>query len=257
MTDTKPPDTDGFYIGWSSKAPDRAAAFTRRIVILLLIVAVAGAVTLAASQRTIGVATFEYGKKRSFQGVFWKDPYPHLAIERPGRGDGYGVSRYPLVEPFKFGLSPALSVKFDGQRVILQGKLIYRDGQTIIELLPESLQGQGPAPRSGEAVSLGTHTLRGEIVDSKCFLGVMNPGHLKPHRACAIRCISGGVPPVLLVRDRDGNALYLLLSGADGRTINREVLAMVAEPIEITGEVVRHDNLLLLKAEPAAYRVLR
>jgi len=45
------------------------------------------------------------------------------------------------------------------------------------------------------STSLGTQTLVGEIVDSKCFLGVMNPGQLTTHRACAIRCISGGVRP--------------------------------------------------------------
>ena len=28
-----------------------------------------------------------------------------------------------------------------------------------------------------------------------CFLGVMKPGRSKPHRACAVRCISGGIPP--------------------------------------------------------------
>jgi hypothetical protein len=58
-------------------------------------------------------------------------------------------------------------------------------------------------------VSLGTQTLIGEIVDSKCYLGVMNPGALIPHRACAIRCISGGIPPVLLVRQSDRSAALL------------------------------------------------
>ena len=107
-----------------------------------------------------------------------------------------------------------------------------------------------------QAMALGKQTLVGEIVDSKCFLGVMNPGQLTPHRACAIRCISGGVPPVLLVRQKDGPAIYLLLVSADGKPVNKQVLDLVAEPLEITGEVERQGELLILRADPATYRKL-
>jgi hypothetical protein len=94
-------------------------------------------------------------------------------------------------------------------------------------------------------------------VDSKCFLGVMNPGQLTPHRACAIRCISGGVPPVLLVRQKAGPATYLLLVSDDGKPVNKQVLELVAEPVEITGEVERQGELLILKADPTTYRRVR
>ena len=94
-------------------------------------------------------------------------------------------------------------------------------------------------------------------MDSKCFLGVMNPGQLTPHRACAIRCISGGVPPVLLVRQKDGPAIYLLLVSSDGKPVNKQVLDLVAEPLEITGEVERQGELLILRTDPAMYRRLR
>jgi len=93
-------------------------------------------------------------------------------------------------------------------------------------------------------------------VDSKCFLGVMNPGQLTPHRACAIRCISGGVPPVLLVRQKDGQAIYLLLDSAESKPVNKEVLELVAEPVEITGEVEQQGELLIMRADPRTYRRL-
>ena len=48
--------------------------------------------------------------------------------------------------------------------------------------------------------SLGVATLRGEIVDSKCYLGAMKPGDQKTHKACATLCIRGGIPPVLVER---------------------------------------------------------
>ena len=107
---------------------------------------------------------------------------------------------------------------------------------------------------SGIWAALALVTLTGEIVDSKCFLGVMNPGQLTPHRACAIRCISGGCPPVLLVRQKDGPPAYFLLVSADGKPVNKQVLDMVAEPLQITGEVVRLGEMLVLKANPTTYR---
>src|SRR5439155_21577652 len=85
-------------------------------------------------------------------------------------------------------------------------------------------------------------------------LGVMNPGALTPHRACAIRCISGGIPPVLLVRQTNGAALYFLLVSRDGHPVNKQVLNIVAEPVEISGEVERQGELLILRADPATYR---
>jgi hypothetical protein len=51
--------------------------------------------------------------------------------------------------------------------------------------------------------------LRGEIVDTKCYLGVMTPGEDKVHRGCAVRCISRGVPPAFLVRDASADSRIL------------------------------------------------
>ena len=96
----------------------------------------------------------------------------------------------------------------------------------------------------------------GEIIDSKCYFGVMKPGRGKPHRACAARCISGGVPPVLLITDRRGERRYLLLVGANGQALSTELVPLVAEPVEVEGEVVRSGDLWYLRADPAAIRRL-
>ena len=118
----------------------------------------------------------------------------------------------------------------------------------------EAIEANGAA--SAPPVDLGTQTLRGEIVDAKCFLGVMKPGRGKPHRACAARCISGGVPPVLRVETAGGEFRHFLLTDEGGATVNDRVLDLVAEPIEITGEVTRRGDLLLLAADPSTYRRL-
>lgn len=114
----------------------------------------------------------------------------------------------------------------------------------------QTQMGTREARPSNEIVSLGRQTFIGEIVDSKCFLGVMNPGQLKPHRACAVRCISGGVPPVLLMRQADGTARYLLLVAPDGQPVNKDVLAWVAEPVRVSGELWRDGEMFVLRVAP-------
>jgi hypothetical protein len=250
-----------FYIGWQSNAPANTRSRLRRLVMLLLTLAVMLSVLLAVAQRTIGVSVFEWGKIKSFSGILKSQPYPHLLVPRPGlNGATTAFSSYYLVKPFKFGFDAETASRLDGRMVSLNGTLIYRGNQTMIEVVNDSIEPIDGRKRHlatapvAQPVSVGQQTLLGEIVDSKCYLGVMNPGALTPHRACAIRCISGGVPPVLLVRQSDGPALYFLLVSRDGNPVNKQVLKIVAEPIEIAGEVERQGELLILRADPATYR---
>jgi len=252
---------DEFYIGWQDKSPPGVGKTVRRAVLLLLALAVLVPLMLAGAQRLIGRSVFEWGNRKMFSGILQITPYPHLLVRRPGQaGEQAKFSTYYLVAPWKFGLDREKLAPFAGEAVQLEGTLIYRGDQTMIEVQPDSVRknsGTNAAVTAAFPVEpLGRQTLTGEIVDSKCFLGVMNPGQLTPHRACAIRCISGGIPPVLLVRQQNGPPLYFLLVSATGQPVNRQVLDLVAEPVEITGDVERQDGLLILRAAPATYRRL-
>jgi len=222
---------DEFYIGWEKEAPPGIGRMARRIVLALLLLALLVSAGLAVSQRLIGSSVFEYGEVKKFSGIFQMNPYPHLLVPRPGITDERKqFSSYYLVAEC-------------GDQTMIQ----VADNSLRVSTAP-------PPPLTGqEVVPLGRQTLRGEIVDSKCYLGVMNPGQLTPHRACAIRCISGGIPPVLLLRSQNGPAVYLLLVSANGKPVNQQVLDYVAEPVEITGEVERQGDFLILRADPAAY----
>ncbi|GJM21609.1 MAG: hypothetical protein DHS20C15_15240 [Planctomycetota bacterium] len=239
---------DEFYIGYLDQAPAALGKRLRALAFALPLLLVGLAAWLAAEQRAFAPALFAFGVERSWQGTVVLTPHPALLIQRPGNG---GVSRVPLVGPFKSGASDAVA-PFDQRAVSLAGTLVARDGQSMIELKPDSLRplGDQAALAAEGALALGQGSFRGEIVDSKCFLGVMNPGETKVHRACAVRCISGGIPPVLLVRDTSGRVTYLMLVGPSGRMINREILDLVAEPVEITGTLERHQELLVLRADP-------
>ena len=108
----------------------------------------------------------------------------------------------------------------------------------MLELVPDTLE---PAA-AAEAVSprrpnrSGRVELTGEIVDSKCFLGVMKPGRGKPHRSCAARCLAGGIPPQLLVVSAEGASRLLLLADAQGGPLAPEsFLDLVGEPVTASG----------------------
>ncbi len=70
-------------------------------------------------------------------------------------------------------------------------------------------------------------TLKGEIIDPKCYLGAMKPGGGKTHKACAMLCISGGVPPMLVTRDANKQETFYLLTTDQGGVANELVLPFV------------------------------
>jgi hypothetical protein len=251
------PSSDEFYIGYADRAPMRTARFVRRWIGILGAVGVGVALVVALTQQAFDDATFEFGQTRDFQGRIEATPYPALLVPRPGSTDGaLSVSRLHLVAQGKHGADNVVRA-FDGQAAAVSGTLIYRDDQTMIEVAPGSVEPSahgnvGPATTQ-TVEDLGTVTLQGEIVDSKCFLGVMNPATWTPHRACAVRCVSGGIPPMLVVRDSAGVLAHILLADARGRPIGKALLDVIAEPIEVTGRLERHDGQLFLFADRSSY----
>lgn len=247
---------DPFYVGYMPDAPASVASFIKTRIMALLIATFVVAAVIATRFQQLGPATFEFGNNRDFEGCLEMQPYPHLAVTRPGSAsEEHGeVSRYYLTVFGKHGAEDHVRA-FANQKVKLAGQLIYRDDQTMIEIKDGSLVKVGDsdvssAPRTLEAVSL-----EGEIIDSKCYLGVMNPGSLKPHKACAINCIRGGVPPMLLVRG-ENRAFYYLLVDTQGKPVNRRILDKIAVPVRIQGVVEQLDNLRILKADPATFELL-
>ena len=242
-----------FYVGYLPKAPTALASFVRKIIMVVGVLAVTAALVLVVGQMPFANSTFEYGKLRSFEGVVVTRPFPTLLVARPGEiGQQSKYSRYLLVAPGKHGAED-LVTSFDGKQVRLQGQLIYREGGTMVEITPGSITVVDAPPADQETTrDLGAVHLTGEIVDSKCYLGVMNPGQGKVHRDCAARCLSGGIPPIFVTADEHEQ---FLLVGLDGRALERDVLReFIAEPIQIQGERLRTGSTQLLKVDPRALR---
>ena len=247
------PRDDDFYVGYLPSAPPSVARRVRAAVTAIFAIGATVALVLAAAQRRLDGRLFEFGRPREFRGEIGLDPQPTLAVTRPGADAG--VSRYLLVGPGKHG-ARELVADFDRKAVRLRAQLISRGAETALEFEPGSVELEAPAALAPAVTVVGTRTLRGEIVDSKCHFGVMNPGEGKAHKECAVRCISGGAPALLRSRDASGETRYFLLAGPDGRALGRELLDFVAEPVEITGSVERHDSVYVLRADPRAIRRL-
>jgi hypothetical protein len=237
-----------FYVGYLPKAPTALAGFLRRIIVLLGFIGVAVALALVTAQMPFTKSAFEYGKIRQFEGIIEARPYPTLLVARPGEiGSGDQDSRYLLVAPGKHG-ADGLIAAFDGKRIRLQGQLIYRENETMIEIERGSISplNSPPAPQA-PTVDMGPVTVTGEIVDSKCYLGVMNPGNGKVHRDCAARCISGGIPPIFVSIDKGEQ---FLLVGADGDAIGPDALReFIAEPITVRGELLQKEGSRFLRVD--------
>jgi len=237
--------TEEFYVGYFPKAPGSLGRWVTRMAAALVLTVLVVCALLIFDQAPFAPSKFEYGVYREYSGVIEEWPYPVLRTSS---------SSFLLVAPGKHGLSGVAGLQ--GKSISLRGSLIERGQDRMLEVLRESLHETAPAPSgiTSELTELGPVRLRGEIVDSKCYLGVMNPGNGKVHRDCAARCISGGTPPAFVAQDAAAETQVLLLVGSDGRALNKEILSFVAEPLEISGKLVRSGSNLVLKAEPADFR---
>ncbi|MEZ4216628.1 MAG: ferric reductase-like transmembrane domain-containing protein [Myxococcota bacterium] len=254
----------GLYVGWAARAPEALRAHLRRTSAALLALAAALGATLASQQGAFVPSSFEFGTERALTGWIREAPVPALVVAAPGgHGLPFSLSTYLLVARGKHGAADAVR-GLDGRRVRVRGTLAHLDGSTLLELSDggiADLEAEAGALARSPAnaplpVSADELVLRGEIVDSKCHFGVMNPGTGKVHRACATRCIEGGIPAVFLLRDAAGARVHLLLTGSDGRSLARELAPWIAEPIEVRGRVERADGVLVLRAEPSSFRRL-
>lgn len=221
-----------FYVGYLP-APAGLKRFARRVVAGLGAAAAGIAILLVFEQSPFAPASFEYRDYRDFQGVLVSKPYPALVAP--------GGTPWLLAGPGKLGFTPPASLV--GRVVRLRGERILHGQDRMIEVLGGAMSDSGPGEVPAE-VDLGHTELTGEIVDSKCYFGVMNPGRGKVHRDCAARCLSGGIPPALLVRDSAGNLATVLIAN-----FRRDLLDQVATPVTLRGQLTRSAGRLILYLE--------
>ena len=252
MSSDRSPTPDEFYINYAP-LPSSYKRFLIQFIPLFMLGAVLFGLILPGWHNQ-----FNSGKINGsveLEGLLVGEPVPHLIVPRPGDvSSSVPFSRYILSGLGKTSPSASVLEQLD-KWVKLKGTMVSRNHLSVI------------AVRSAEAIdapenvtinpdrntSLGEYSLTGEILDGKCYPGIMKPGQSKTHKACAIRCISGGVPAVFRVENNRNDVMYFLLADKQGQAVNDRILDLVADPIRITGNVMQYDDMFVLQADPATY----
>lgn len=248
-----------FYIGWMPKAPDRYAKTIRNSIIVLILLVATAAIVLALQQKKFSTASFEYGQLTTVRGIYQAFPVPCIRISTPP--DPFGQSSamtIPLVGYGKFGAEGVIAslekennVDLDQKEVTFKGTLLYSDGKTLLQIDENDkplLQITTPHDPSltHTIKQLGTVTLQGEIIDPKCYFGVMKPGSGKPHRDCAIRCVEGGISPVFRTGNEKQEMNYYLLLDSTGKKMNERLVNYIGEPVSIEARAIQYDDWVIL-----------
>jgi hypothetical protein len=236
-------------------SPVSCARFVIKILLIIIPAMLLIGYLISVNQRKFSTASFEYGKLTELTGIYYNNPVPLLKVYDKNR-DAITV---PLIGYGKKGAESAImeienekKLSLNGKEVKLKGNLLYNEGKILMQI--DKIDNPVVEVGSGSTFPIiekdyGTQIIRGEIVDPKCFFGAMKPGEGKVHRDCAIRCILGGIPPVLHVQNEKGESNFYLLVGPNGEKLNEAVKDYVAEPVSIEAKVKQVDDWIILYAE--------
>ena len=233
-----------FFIGHSATAA--SAGFALRIAAAMLVGAFLLALGLGYSVQERGGGG--YGEDMTARGVLENMPYPILRIPA---ADGKPARAILVAGDGKIGIGEAVT-NFKGQLVEATGNMLKRGDLDMMILDPAGSAkpvAGASAPSLAAPVSLGRYRLAGEICDGKCYAGAMRPGTGIAHKACANLCILGGQPAVLATYKPVEGANFILLANADGSLPPNTMYDHVAVPVELEGELIRLDDLLIFRAD--------
>lgn len=253
---------DEFYVSYIDGSLGAKTKQTlKRFTIGSLVVIIIAALLFSFAQKPFKNATFELLNETKITGTFHENPYPMLRVEVVKNTYknilllGFGKSS---ANPFLEKLQKEVK-DLNGKTLSIEGNLIYYNGKTLMQITDDEKVTLSKANKANKAplkTAISEMTFQGEIIDPKCYFGVMKPGKGKIHRSCAVRCISGGIPPVLATTDRNNISQYYLLTDLKGKSINQKVLSYIGKPSEIKGIVEKMEDWYVLKINPANITVL-
>jgi hypothetical protein len=247
---------DDFYIGYEPRMPAAYARRVRPAAALLLVLAAGLGATLVTLHARLASGTFEFGRTRAVVGRIVEFPYPALDVD--GGPSLHSRGYYWLVGPGKHGAATIVR-GLDGRRARVRGTLIARDGEEMLQIDASAIEifrGETAVP-SASPQREGEVRLAGEIVDGKCHLGVMKPGEGPTHRDCAVRCLLGGVPPLVFVHGSQAQPRRLALVVEDGGPFAQDLTTIAGRPLALRGTLLRQGARRFLSARASDIEAMR
>ncbi len=243
---------DDFFIGWADRVPRghgrvlgwAAAGFVLGMLLLAL--------GLARTIDDAGAGGGDWAAgEQTLTGVVTTKPYALLHLPADANHPAPHtmmlsvVGKYPVVVP------PA----WEGRPIVAKGWVVRRGALDMLQMTapPALATIQAVAPEPAEP--LGRWRITGEICDGQCYAGLMRPGTGIAHRACADFCLAGGVPPVFVTTAPLHAQSFLLMANAAGGPVGREMIDYVGLRVRLDGEVERHGDMLVFKADFATVKL--
>ncbi|WP_320822093.1 hypothetical protein [Reinekea sp.] len=232
---------DDFFVGYLP-TPIAIAGFYRIAIPLIALISLTLGAWIAMGQQSAGQGIWDISEEVEITGYLTVDPYPVIHFV------GDDQRSVILVQQGKLSAFDK-AFPFANSWVSISGYAITRGDWSMLEIPPSSAFVSEPANPSQDVglEILGEITLQGEIIDSKCFLGVMKPGHGKTHRACAAMCLLGGMPPMFVVKSETGERFGYLLTAQDGTSASLELVDNVAVPVNLTGQLEKRGDMLYIR----------
>jgi len=229
-----------FYIGWSGPSDTSRKSSSKFyysfLGLMLLLV-----VLFVWLERPFSNSIFAYGEQIELEGYLIENPVIALRIKK---GDEYEI--LPLLGLGKMGPHAALEGHLGGNyHLKVRGTLISHKGKRFLELTDGKasiLASKNSGEMDHEPTLIGSMKITGEIMDPKCFFGVMKPGYGKVHRSCAIRCLSGQIPPVLAIKNGEDFEEFYFLTDMEGKMLKEDLLSYVGKTITISGNAFEIDS---------------
>ena len=237
---------DEFFVGYLN-TPQRLATFYKILIPILILSIIALGAWFALSQKNAGKGVWDLSGQSTISGYLTVDPYPVIHYV------GEEKRSVILVHQGKKSANP-LAKDHANQWVSISGFAIGRGDWSMLELTSESefAMAENQPAVDFKSTPLGDLTLRGEIIDSKCFLGVMKPGRGKAHRACAAMCLRGGMPPMFVATNTEGEKFGYMLMHPNGESASLDLIEDVGLPVELKGSLEQRGDMLYIRYDAAS-----
>lgn len=235
---------DEFYVGYINQMGSKTKRTVRLFVFLAVLAVVIVAGLFALFQQPAENSRFDFDSTTVLEGVYLETPYPLLRVK-------LGGDQYKDIVLLGFGKSGALPYltalkeegKLPGKTLRIEGNLLYYNGKSLLQITDENdieiidSKGGGLTPQQEGMQDPTNRIMEGEIIDPKCFFGVMKPGYGKIHRSCASLCIAGGIPPVWMTTNEKGDEAYFLITDLKGNAIHKDLLPYIGQASKVEGTV--------------------